>query len=453
MIMKVILLVSIYPVLPIIYFVMRNEVKPRKNIIIGVTLPYEAREDETVREYSRLFLRELNILCAVLAVLPFTIFLTDYISIVMTIYILWVVAVMAAAYVPYIRYRSKLMQLKKARGWLALPGEVVIVDTKAAEIPRLRIHWAWFALAIAVSLVPLLFADYAAGDWTYAVLYGTNAVMAALFFLFYRIIARQRAEVVDENTALTVALTNIRCNNWGRCWLYSAWLTALLNIALWLLPRTGLGQGLAFTLFTVLLLCVFVWAEFSTRGAQLRLTQESGRNIYIDEDEFWLWGVLYYNPNDRHLMKNDRVGIGASMNLAKPAGKIIMGLAALIMLSLPFICVWMITEEFTPVSLAYGGGQVAALHAGTRYEIDAQDILSAHLRDSVSGARRVSGTGMDTVLKGNFYLEDTGAAKFCLNPQEPPFIEIHTADATYVVGSANPQETEDTYAWLVAEME
>ena len=36
------------PVLPIVYFMQKNECKPEKNIIVGVTLPYEAQEDAEV---------------------------------------------------------------------------------------------------------------------------------------------------------------------------------------------------------------------------------------------------------------------------------------------------------------------------------------------------------------------------------------------------------------------
>ena len=44
------------PVLPIVYFMQKNECKPKKNIIVGVTLPYEAQglvaPDIRDREYG-----------------------------------------------------------------------------------------------------------------------------------------------------------------------------------------------------------------------------------------------------------------------------------------------------------------------------------------------------------------------------------------------------------------
>ena len=62
------------PVLPIEYILMRDEVKFKKNIVVGVTLPYEARTNPDVacrlEQYKRdlkrifLFLLTVAVLCA-----------------------------------------------------------------------------------------------------------------------------------------------------------------------------------------------------------------------------------------------------------------------------------------------------------------------------------------------------------------------------------------------------
>ena len=57
--------------IPILYFVQRNEVKPKKNIILGVTLTPTAQQDERVLAVCKTYLRRLRLVCAVLFVLPF----------------------------------------------------------------------------------------------------------------------------------------------------------------------------------------------------------------------------------------------------------------------------------------------------------------------------------------------------------------------------------------------
>ena len=43
------MMLLMYPVLPIIVGLLLNEAKPKKNIVVGVTLPFEARQSEAVR--------------------------------------------------------------------------------------------------------------------------------------------------------------------------------------------------------------------------------------------------------------------------------------------------------------------------------------------------------------------------------------------------------------------
>ena len=51
------------PVLPIVYFMQKNECKPKKNIIVGVTLPYEAQGDAEVLALLERYGKELKRMC------------------------------------------------------------------------------------------------------------------------------------------------------------------------------------------------------------------------------------------------------------------------------------------------------------------------------------------------------------------------------------------------------
>ena len=48
------------PLLPILLFVMRSNAKPKKNIILGVTIPYEHKNDAEVQQICREYLRAVN---------------------------------------------------------------------------------------------------------------------------------------------------------------------------------------------------------------------------------------------------------------------------------------------------------------------------------------------------------------------------------------------------------
>lgn len=60
---------SIIWIIPLVYFIQKDETKFKKNIVIGVTLPFEAREDTQVQEILRKFLKQLKILCIIMLIL------------------------------------------------------------------------------------------------------------------------------------------------------------------------------------------------------------------------------------------------------------------------------------------------------------------------------------------------------------------------------------------------
>ena len=56
-IMNLFLAICFVPILPVMYFTMRNDVKPKNNLILSTTLPKEAWEDPRVlaitKKYSK----------------------------------------------------------------------------------------------------------------------------------------------------------------------------------------------------------------------------------------------------------------------------------------------------------------------------------------------------------------------------------------------------------------
>lgn len=43
--------------------------------------------------------------------------------------------------------------------------------------------------------------------------------------------------------------------------------------------------------------------------------------LYTDDDEYWINGTTYNNPNDRSVMVPKRLGIGTTINIGTKTGK------------------------------------------------------------------------------------------------------------------------------------
>ncbi|MBU5330980.1 hypothetical protein KQI61_02125 [Anaerocolumna aminovalerica] len=109
---RIILIISMYPVLPIMYFLLKNEVKPKKNIVLGVTLPYSKIYDKRVDGLLAAYKRELNIISLVLLLIPILVFFIPWFSIYYTIMIIWILLVILLPYIPYIKYHLRMEIIK-----------------------------------------------------------------------------------------------------------------------------------------------------------------------------------------------------------------------------------------------------------------------------------------------------------------------------------------------------
>lgn len=427
----------------LLYCVLQNETKFKKNIAIGVTLPQEARQDAEVLALLRQFKRRTLLICLALIIVAIPCMFIKTIGLMSTLWMIWIDCSIVLPYLPYIRYNQKLRQLKQRRGWQQNHNPTVVADLSAATQP---IKWLspWlFAVPLALSLLPLLF------DYPYWILYAINAVTILFCWLGYRYLYRNKSEVVDDNMAVTEALTRIRRYHWGKRWLYCAWFLTAISILIWLTQKQALLMTGTIFLLAFAFAAIAVGIEFKTRRLQETLTAQSGTGFYVDDDDKWIWGLFYYDPNDNRLLINNRVGINTTVNLAKRSGQILTAALALTLLALPLLGVWMDHLESTPVALSIEQAAVVAQHTGREYQIPLDSITEVEYLNALPQISRVVGTGMDTVLKGKFKTP-WGSASTCLYPRTAPYLLITCTDGkSYLLGSSDRQQTIAVYQQLL----
>ena len=356
----------------------------------------------------------------------------------------WSIWILVAAFGPsviFARTNRKLAALKDARGWRHNSADersrVTIADISAAAQQGPRFSGAWFALLLAVSLVPALL------DTRNMAIYLVFSACVVLMWAIWRWCYRDRSEVVDENAALTQTLTRIRRRQWARTSFTCALACSLFSWAQLLFGNSPLLYGVSLTIITLLLVGAAIFNEMRTRSLQERLTQGSGEGFYVDEDDRWILGLFYYNPDDSHLVVNERVGLNSSFNLARQAGKAIAVLLVLLLASIPFFGTLMADEMTSPVSLELSGETLSARHSLTSYEIPLDDIESVEVLDELPQMTRTFGGAADTFLEGDFSSERYGALKVCLDPEAGPWLLVRTTDGTtYLLGATDAGETQ-----------
>ncbi len=417
--------------LPVLYALNANEAKFKKNIVVGVTFPIAGRADPEVLGLLKGYKRSQLLVCLGLAALAALFAALYWPGINFCLLFLWFDLLIVGEFACTARWNGKLKAVKKARGW-AVPTIRTASVTAAAEPVKRASLW-WFAAAALIAAVPALF------DRELWWMYILDGAVAFGCGLGAKVLYRNRAEAVDENEAVTAALTRVRRRAWDRVWLLCAWTLAALDIGVWASQALSPAGGGAVLLLTIALavgVCAAAVAiEFRVRHVQEKLTAASGQGFYVDEDDRWLWGQFYYDPNDSRTIINARTGVNSTVNLARPGGKAFMVLSLALLLALPVMGLCVDAMCAAPEPLRIEEGMLLAESFGRDYALPLEDIADAEVLDALpKGMTQVLGTGADSILKGAF-TTPWGRATLCLDPRTGPWLKVTMTDGTvYLLG-------------------
>jgi len=448
MIVSIILWASIIWVAPFIYYMLANEAKFKKNIVIGVTLPYEAREDEQVKAALSIFKKRLKWICIVLVAIAIPCFFLKSFNVLFTLWCIWIDLLVVLPNIPYIQCNSALKKIKTEKGWSRDKNQCITVDTAAISSGRWLSPWA-FLPSVALSLLPFVW------DKTFWVLYITFAICSVFFWFCYRYLYRNKSEMVDGNAELSRVLTQVRRRNWGNMWLVCAYSFSVISLATYFTRNSPLWNIVLMVAISFIICVAVVRIELNTRKIQEKLTAESGKNWYVDDDDKWIGGILYYNPNDSNLIINNRIGTNSTINLAKTSGKIIMGLIVLMLVAMPFTGAFINAASSKPINLELTETAIVSSRSKSEYTVPYEEISDVQLLDELPDKMvRTFGTSMENLLKGNFSASGIGSMKVCLDPNYAPFILVTTDDGQhYLFGCRDSETTRQVYEGLMVKIQ
>ena len=417
MLFNILMWASIFWIAPLLGYLMTNNAKFKKNIAVGVTFMEEGKQDAEVISRLNRYKKQIKMITIVLllAVIP-GVFVSKF-WILLTYYLVWTDVTIFIYAIPFYLCNKDLKAIKKRRGWVQHSGEKVEIDME--NIPNFKeISPLLFIIPCIVSLLPLIW------DRTFYVLYITSAASVLVFWFSYRYFYRNRSEVVNEERDLTRVLTQIRHYNWSKIWIFASWMTILLSFSgLLFISHPALALTLIF-LVTAVICVEAVGIEIKLRRMQEKLTRGSGVGAIVDEDDKWIGGMIYYNPNDSRLIVNERVGMNTTLNLARTSGKVITLFFLILLLALPFTGPAMNVYYKQPIKIEVTKDEVEASQGITNYRIKLSDIKNVELIDELPDDMvRVNGTSFDDLLKGDFK-DGNENLTLLLRPNSKPFIKV-----------------------------
>ena len=193
-------------------------------------------------------------------------------------------------------------------------------------------------------------------------------------------------------------------------------------------------------------------ALFMRANNRIDKSYQKEMQLVKDDDEYWIAGMIYCNPNDRRIMVEKRAGFGGTVNLGHPVGKVIGVASCLIIMGTLLSFVWMGIIEATPISLRVENGDLVCHQLRDEYVITMDEIESVTLGEDIAELKmvRTSGVGMNNLLKGNFTVDGQSGCKVFLAPLEKVYIRIVTTDGKiYYVSGGTSEETTNVYKSII----
>mgnify|MGYP003301803097 CR=1 FL=1 len=447
MILQIIFLVTMYPLLFVIYFLLRNAGGVDKAYVYGATLKKEYRTEEEVIKITEEYKRKMKKATVILGIIPIISFFIPYISINMTFWMIWLLVVCFFPTYYAARANVKVQELKRKRGWYE-NYETSYVDLKIASVPR-KVTIKTFLGPMICSVIPVVVAFVLFREHGYNIYPWIVATFGACTFLFYATAIwtdRQKIMVISTNSDVNVNYARAKKNAWKSFWVWCSWVNTVFTwfmLAL-LFVRDRLTWALIIGSVLYALIVMGITGILLKKLNAIEKSYEDKKDIVdaAEDDRNWIFGMLYYNKKDKHYMTQTRFGMGTTVNLANKAGFLTELIGILVLLSIPILCVWMIMIEFTPLEVKVENDVIICEQLNVEYEIPLAEIVEYEIVTELPKLVKVNGTGMDNQLSGTFEVYREGMFEVFLNPQNNKFIHIVTKEQQYYIGGNDDAMTE-----------
>lgn len=205
------------------------------------------------------------------------------------------------------------------------------------------------------------------------------------------------------------------------------------------------------TVLTVVMPFIIVIGMFIAIGRSskehkdISLSEGDKQIVNRADDQNYLFGSLYYNKKDPALFVEKRLGIGFTINFAKPAAKVIGGFVILILISVIVLLAYMpsFTKERN-VEVSNGSISVSGVW-GT--EINKDQIENISIEQQLPHVlMKTNGAAIGKKLFGHFKLEGYDKSVLFVGDMTKPFIAVHKKDGGLVlINYADTAETRELY--------
>ena len=412
----------------------------------------EAKVDEIVqrnRKLARWIIITEIIIGALLIFIP-------NMTVMAIVYTAYILIAFIICDVPYIKGNSELKSLKKELG----------IESKGVKVADLKSISAAHALNMPMLLLPNILAavcmvfallyDFKViyypgselqGSFAATTMAGNYLFMSILFIILAIVSDNMRNVVISEDSEVNANYNRAKKMIWNNLWIQMSWLNTAMILIFLIIIVTGWSEAAILVSSVIYMVGIVVILGILAYKTALLSECYKFENELNDEDDNWIYGLFYYNPRDGRLNVERRDGMGMTINMANPIGKIITAVVALIMIGVVASLIWVGMMEATDIDVKLENGNVICHQLRDEYVIPVNEISELSIGDDLNELHpvRIAGVATDDLLKGSWSVGEDKKVKMFVNPTDEVYIRIRTADSVYYISDNTAEETQEVY--------
>ena len=382
------------------------------------------------------------------------------------VWLIWIVEYVAGLYYLIIIPHRKMYRLKLENGWVDYSRKMIRIDTSVSAVSeKLALSWKWhlpilFLTAATAFLVSAaeqkydMFPSEMTLLWT---LYGSGVGVCLMFLALHIGIMRIANRVYSENSEINLAANRVTKRGWTEGLTYASWINGaawiLLSICYYFIgPDIPVWLYGGYTILITGAAAALLISIGVSVGKRRKILESNREPYYTDDDEYWKYG-WYNNPDDRHILVQDRFNsMNYAFNYGRPGVKvgvgILWGVLGVITIGvIIWVCLLMDSFDKAEVIFTENHGIFSFEAAGYDSEFNIDEIVSVSLIDELPDEDyiRTNGGSTDKVNIGHFRGKETGKCMMFLFKGYTPILKIQLDNLTIYANSKDPTETESWY--------
>lgn len=445
----------IYVVIVAMYW---SQMKPSGNLRFGVSLPADAMDDERLdvlqTSYKKMYTKYGFITLLCLIPVPW---LSTYTSLSLIYFFMWTAGTMLLLRIPFVKTYRVVTELKRENEWFVGEKRIVRMDTKLSLLKKeMTLSPYWFIVPALIASLNFMFS---VPDDAVVILRAASGIalgVTVLLLIINLSFNKMKPKVYTYNSEMNILLNRANRRYWSLLWFGIAMFnscTALITVyALTLNREVAIAIWSVGTfIFSIVPVLSILYIHNKLHRLEVDILKGEQEIIFTDDDEYWINGTTYNNPNNHSIMVPKRIGIGSTINIGTKAGKsIYYGLFVLVAFALIGIGWLAVQTDFsTPTLSTDADGTVSIKFPMYNYSFAMKDVQELTLVDHLpSGGRRTNGVATDAVAIGNFKFDEFGKSKLYLVKNSPPYIVIKLPDVYVLYNNKDANETLRIYAVL-----